>query len=86
MVLESDIGRCAIEDIGPQEGWIVRSHIGWRGEHGGLGLLQMVSEPDTRGCASKDVRLPMRVDCEMSHQLKRKTKQNILCKSGETSL
>ena len=32
MVSEPDIGRCANEDVGPQEGWIVRSHIGWRGE------------------------------------------------------
>ena len=29
MVLELDTGWCACEDAG---GWIVRSHIGWRGE------------------------------------------------------
>ena len=27
-----DTERCTSEDAGPQEGWIVRSHIGWRGE------------------------------------------------------
>ena len=32
MVSELDIGRCASEDAGPQGGWIVSSHIGWRGE------------------------------------------------------
>ena len=32
MVLEPDTGLCASEDNGPQEGWIVRSHIDWRGE------------------------------------------------------
>ena len=29
---------------------------------GGLELLQMVSEPDTRGCASKDARSPREVE------------------------
>ena len=29
---ESDIVRCASEDVRPPRGWIVRSHIGWRGE------------------------------------------------------
>ena len=32
MVLEPDTGWCASEDVGPPRGWIVRSHIGWRGE------------------------------------------------------
>ena len=48
MVLESNTGRCASEDVkpemgvdtwwcvnedaGPERGWILRSHIGWRGE------------------------------------------------------
>ena len=32
IVLELDTGRCANEDLGPSKGWIVRSHIGWRGE------------------------------------------------------
>ena len=32
MVSEPDIERCASEDVGPQEGWIVRFHIGWRVE------------------------------------------------------
>ena len=32
MVLERDTGQCASEDAGPQGGWIVRSHIGWREE------------------------------------------------------
>ena len=34
MVSESDTGRCANEDTGPQRGggWIVRSHIDWREE------------------------------------------------------
>ena len=32
MVLEPDTERCATEDAGPQGGWIVRSHFGWRGE------------------------------------------------------
>ena len=56
MVSELDTGRCASQDIecwrgwtpdsvpartlGLEGGWIVRSHIDWRG------LLQMVSEPD----------------------------------------
>ena len=28
MVSESNTGQCASEDVGPREGWIVRSHIG----------------------------------------------------------
>ena len=32
MVLEPDTGRCVNEDSGAQQGWIVRFHIGWRGE------------------------------------------------------
>ena len=32
MALELGFERCASEDIGPQREWIVRSHIGWRGE------------------------------------------------------
>ena len=32
MVSEPDTGRCVSEDAGPSRGWIVRSHIGWRGE------------------------------------------------------
>ena len=32
MILELVIGRCASEDPGPAREWIVRSHIGWRGE------------------------------------------------------
>ena len=32
MVSKPDTGRCASEDAGPQGKWIVRSHIGWRGE------------------------------------------------------
>ena len=32
MVSEPSIGQCANEDAGLQGGWIVRSHIGWRGE------------------------------------------------------
>ena len=31
-VSESDIERCANEDVGSQVGWIVKSHIGWRWE------------------------------------------------------
>ena len=26
------MGQCASEDAGSQGGWIVRSHVGWRGE------------------------------------------------------
>ena len=32
MESKPDIGRCASEEAGPPRGWIVRSHIGWRGE------------------------------------------------------
>ena len=32
IILELDTGWCASEDIGPPRGWIVRSHVGWRGE------------------------------------------------------
>ena len=31
MVLEPDTSLCANKDVGPPRGWIVRSHIGWRG-------------------------------------------------------
>ena len=29
-------GASASEDTGPEEGWIVRSHIGWKGERSTL--------------------------------------------------
>ena len=32
MVSELDAEYCASEDVGPQGRWIVRSHLGWRGE------------------------------------------------------
>ena len=32
IVLESDTERYVSEDAGPPRGWIVRSHIDWRGE------------------------------------------------------
>ena len=32
MVSDSGTERCAMEDTGSPRGWIVRSHIGWRGE------------------------------------------------------
>ena len=38
---------------------------------GGLGLLQMILEPDTGQCASDDTGLPRGVDCEIPYQLKR---------------
>ena len=41
---------------------------------GGLGLLQMVLEPDTGWCAIENARPPMGVDCEISHRLERRTK------------
>ena len=36
MVSEPDTKRCVGEDIGPPSGWIVRSHIDWRGERNSL--------------------------------------------------
>ena len=32
IVSEPDISQCANEDADPQRGWIVRSHMSWRGE------------------------------------------------------
>ena len=40
---------------------------------GGLELLQIVSELDTRWGASEDVGPPREVDCEISHRLERGT-------------
>ena len=40
---------------------------------GGLGLLQMVSEPDTGRCASEDIELQKRMDCEIPRRLGRET-------------
>jgi len=36
---------------------------------GGFGLLQIVSEPDNKRCASEDVGSPRGVDCEISCKL-----------------
>ena len=52
---------------------------------GGLEPLQMVSEPGTEGCASEDVGPPRGVDCEISHQLERKTNPS-LSRYGNLSL
>ena len=32
MVSKSVLERCANEDVGSSRGWIVRIHVGWRGE------------------------------------------------------
>ena len=42
--------------------------------NGGLGLLQMVSEPDIGRCASEDAGPPKKVDYEIPHRLERGTK------------
>ena len=44
---------------------------------GGLGLLQMISEPDTEWCASEDAGPPKRVDCEILHWLERGAKDSL---------
>ena len=102
-------GNVPARTLGPHGGWIVRSHIGLRGEEAflvrvwkllpkhtcfktvrlmairnvprwtisvsnGLGLLQIVSEPDTGRCASEYASSPRRVDCEIPHRLERGTK------------
>ena len=41
---------------------------------GRFGLLQKVLEPDTRQCASEDVRPPKGVDYEIPRRLERGTK------------
>ena len=66
--------------LGPQREWVVRSRIGWRGERnipykGRLGLLQIVSESDTR-CVSEDIGPPNRVGCEIPYRLERGTKHS----------
>ena len=40
----------------------------------GLGLFQMVSEPDTKRYAGKDAGHPRGVDCEIPYRLERGTK------------
>ena len=44
---------------------------------GGVGLLQMVLELDTRRCASEDAGPPREVGCEISHRLGRRTKHSL---------
>ena len=44
--------------------------------NGGLGPLQIVSEPDTRWCASEDAD-PKGVDCEIPRQLERGTNHSL---------
>ena len=44
---------------------------------GGLGLLQMVSEPDTGRCANEDAGPPRGVDSEIPHRLERGTKHSL---------
>ena len=44
---------------------------------GGLGLLQIVSEPVTGRYPSKDAESPRRVDCEILHRLDKGTKYSL---------
>ena len=44
---------------------------------GGLGLLQMVSEPNTRQCVSEDAGPPSGVDFEIPHRLEGGTKYSL---------
>ena len=43
----------------------------------GLGLLQMILEPDTGRCASEDVGPPRGVDREIPHRLERGMKHSL---------
>ena len=44
---------------------------------GGIEMLQMVLEPDTRRCASEDAGPRRGVDCEIPHQLEREMKHSL---------
>ena len=44
---------------------------------GGLGLVQMVSELDNGWCANEDAGPSRGVDCEIPHQLERRTKHSL---------
>ena len=44
---------------------------------GRLALLQIISEPDTRQCASEDVRPLKGVNCEVPHRLERGMKHSL---------
>ena len=44
---------------------------------GGLGLLQIISEPDTGLCASEEAGLSRGVDCEIPPRLERGTKYSL---------
>ena len=43
----------------------------------GLWLLQMLLEPDTKWCASKDAGPPRGMDCKIAHWLERGTKHSL---------
>ena len=43
----------------------------------GLGLLQLVSEPDSKRCASEGTRPRKGVDCEIPHVLESRTKHSL---------
>ena len=44
---------------------------------GEFDVLQMILESNIKRCASENARLPRRVDCEISHQLERRTYGNL---------
>ena len=44
---------------------------------GGLELLQMVSELDTKQCANEDAGSLREVNCEIPHRLERRTKHSL---------
>ena len=44
---------------------------------GGLGVLQMILEPDTGRCASGDPGLPKEVDCEIPYRLEKGMKYSL---------
>ena len=61
------------KDAGSRRGWIVRSHIVWRGNECELGRWVLKGGG---WCASEYARPQMEVDCEISYRYKRGTSAN----------
>ena len=61
MVSELDIEWCASRDTGSEGGWIVRSHIGWRGQRN---ILYNGVETSSREAQRGQQLLAMGLECD----------------------
>ena len=75
---QSEEGKSASKDVGPEGGWIVMSHIGWEGEQNTI-YKGVETFPSFQSLQSLEGTrwTPKGVDCDVPHWLERRTKHHL---------